>query len=224
MSLKNIIPVFLCAVLNLSATTQETQTDPLPGIYQLPAVQPICFSETTISKALQAAQIREQALRSEILAEEEKGRLHAFWYLRMDILTTQERLLGIEGDYAAVYVPAEEMLKEIGCSEATSLFTRFPEVCRCELRLGKSDILSGETRLLIYLSSMYNLDFPFLGRAEKRPNEMRLKIYSKYNTYGPDKYFLEPIEGQYHVDKEGRMMPMFNLVAEKKTEEEMKQH
>lgn len=37
-------------------------------------------------------------------------------------------------------------------------------------------------------------------------------------------YFLEPIEGEYHVGAEGRMMPMFNLVAEKKTEEEMKQN
>ncbi len=226
MSLKHKIIIFLCTALNFAAaTTQETQTDPLPGIHTLPTAQPISFSGAVISQALKAVQIREQALRTEILNEEEKGRIADVWMFRMDVLKIKEKQLGIEGDFAVLYVSCVKHLEMMSCSHESEMLSEFPHYYRCWLKLlnDSSPSLSEENLFLVYVQSIGDKT-AFLGRAQKQPNQFRLRIFSRYITYGKDKYFLEPVEGEYHVDDQGRMMPVFTLVAEKKTEEEMHQY
>lgn len=246
MFLKNIIPVFLCTALNLSATTQATQTDLLPEIYQLPTVQPICFSETTISKALQAAQIRKQALRASIFAEEAKGldylmknRFYTLWNQRVVDLSEKQKQLGVDGERAVVLIVDTDIMRRItsfgDCFSIRSILdnrkvhTEYFYTCEpyinwynyivtysiqqnnersSLLLLGRGDAL--------YLQIDNNGATPFLGHSNTLPNELCPEI--ELHVCPRESYALEPIEGEYHVDAEGRMMPMFNLVAEKKTE------
>ena len=244
MSLKHKVIIFLCTALNLSAaTTQETQTDPLPGMYQLPTVQPISFSGAVISQALKAVQIREQALRAEILNEEEKipsillkNRFCILWNQKMIDLRKKQKKLGVEANMAFVRVMEQEIMQKVkksghilhivapydnkvinqGLFSANASAYKAVHFSSCALSHdNSSSIVLEAPQITFYLKSGYE---SFLGRSNKFPNEFRLIAF-----HDGSNIFLEPVEGEYHVDEEGRMMPIFIMVAENKTEEEMKQ-
>ena len=236
MSVKHIVIIFLCAPLNLSAaTTQETQTDPIAGIHTLPTVQPISFSGAVISQALKAVQIREQALRTAILTEEEKGvsillknRFCILWNQKMIDLRKSEEQLGVDGAIALVHIRNDVQIS----SQTISLFSRNSnEYVRTDY--SKEDdfgmynftvwyakapdseniILRNGCGCIAYLVAS-SFGKPFFGRSMLMPRELCFQLNLSY--YGNMPMVLEPAEGEYHVDPQGRMMPVFTLVAEKK--------
>lgn len=247
MSLKHKVIIFLCAALNFAAaTTQETQTDPLPGMYQLPTVQPISFSGAVISQALKAVQIREQVLRAAICEEEKKGRedlnMYAYkstCYQQMILLTKMQQTLGVNGHIAIICFRDQKVLRdtmyphqqikihsdlniyfvsEKPCSQPP-MGIKFNDQCYhigmsdCRKKICSRTLPEGTIKSLIF-QEIYN-EKPFLGRVKGLHDSLRLRVSftSCFDKY----YWLEPVEGEYHVDEEGRMMPIFIMVAEKKT-------
>lgn len=253
MSLKHKIIIFLCTALNFAAaTTQATQTDPLPGMYTLPTVQPISFSGAVISQALKAVQIREQVLRAEICEAEEKGRedlnMYAYkstCYQQMILLTKMQQTLGVHGHIAIVCFRDQKALKdttyphqqimihsdlnnyfvsEQPCSQPP-MGIKFDDVSYLiRISDGGKKIRSqkfpeGTIKALIF-QEHYNAK-PFLGRFKGLHDSLRLRV--SFTGSFDKHYWLEPVEGEYYVDDQGCMMPIFTMVAKKKTAaEEMK--